>query len=47
MRDLSSCVFQKFGGYEILKHQLIDQEKQLKKPIDKMYESVNDESAIA
>ena len=37
MQDLSSCVFQKFNGYEILKHQLIDQEKQLKKPIDKMY----------
>ena len=27
IRDLSSCVIQKFNGYEIVKHQLKDQEK--------------------
>ena len=47
MRDLSSCVIQKFNRYEILIHQSKDQEKQLHKPISMIYETVNDERAIA
>ena len=45
--DLSSCVIQKFNRYEILKHQLKDQEKQFHEPVDIIYEPVNDDSSIA
>ena len=38
--DLSSCVIQKFNGYEILKHQLKDQEKPFQEPVDIIYEPV-------
>ena len=44
--DLSSCVIQRFNGYEILKHQLKDQEEQFQEPVDIIYEPVNDNSSI-
>ena len=47
IRGLSSSVIQKFNGYEILKHQLKDQEKQFHEPVDIIYELVNDGSSIA
>ena len=46
IRDLSSCVIQKFNGYEILKHQLKDQEKQFHEPVDIIYKPVDDNSSI-
>ena len=36
----------KFNGYEILKHQLKDQEKQFHEPVDIIYKPVNDNSSI-
>ena len=34
---LSLCVIQKFNGYEILKHQLKDQENQFHEPVGIIY----------
>lgn len=39
-QDLSSCVIQKYNGYEILNHQLKCQEKQFYEPFDIIYEPV-------
>ena len=44
--DLSSCVVQKFNGYDILKSELKNEEKQFHEPIDIFYEPVNDESSV-
>ena len=43
--DFSSCVFQKFNGYDILKSELKNEEKQFHELIDIIYEPVNDESS--
>lgn len=46
IRCLSSCVIQKFSGYEILKTQLKNEEKRCHEPVDIIYELVNDERSI-
>ena len=46
LRDFSSCVFQKFNGYDILKSELKNEEKQFHELIDIIYEPVNDESSV-
>ena len=45
--DLSSCVVQRFNGYEIIKARLKSEEKRCHKPIDIIDEPVNDERSIA
>ena len=42
IRDLSSCIVQKFNKYEIFKTQLKTEEKCCHEPIDIIYEPVND-----
>ena len=42
----SDCVIQKFNGYEILKTQLKNEDKNCHEPIDIIYEPVNDERSI-
>ena len=46
IRDLSSCVVQKFNGYDILRSELKNEEKQFHELIDIFYEPVNDESSV-
>ena len=47
VRDLSSCVIEKFNGYEISQHQLKREQKCFLEPIDIIYESVKDNDKIA
>ena len=42
-RNLSSCVLEKFNGYEIIKHQLARKEKKGFSAIEVVYESIYDE----